>query len=75
MKNPAAFIACLTVILLCAGAAIYFFGVPLLNTSQVGCRVGGGKTLGCSSPFGTFVTVILGLLVLSVAVAWNKFGR
>jgi hypothetical protein len=75
MKNPVALILSLMVVFLCAGAAIYFVGLPLFHDPQVSCRVGGGKTLGCSSSFGTFITIVLGLLILSTAIIWNKFGR
>lgn len=75
MKNPVAFVAMVLLVLLCAGAATYFFGLPMLYDLHVGCRVGGGKTMGCSSSFGTFITLLVAGSAVAIGIIWNRFGR
>ena len=75
MKNPVTFTVLLLVILIGAAITIYLCGPPLLQANHLACRVGGGKTLGCSTSFGAFITGLAVVVGLAVGAAWSKFGR
>jgi len=74
MKNPAAFTVLVIAVLLCAGAATYF-GLPLLDSAHMSCRVGGGRTEGCSTSFGAFFTYLIAVIAVAIGVIWSRFGR
>jgi hypothetical protein len=76
LKNPVVFTVLVLAVLFAAAVVTYSYGLPLLQTSQVGCRVGGGtKTLGCSTSFGTFMIWVAVGVGLAVGGIWGKFGR
>jgi hypothetical protein len=76
MKNPIAFTVATLIVLLAAGLIFYFYGLPMLTASSMGCHYGGGtKSFGCSSSFGTFMTFLGGAVVIAIAAIWNRFGR
>jgi hypothetical protein len=73
LKNPVIFTILVLIVLLGAGIATYFYGLPLLQGAQPGCWFGGGtRSLGCSTSFGTFmiwVSLAVGLAIGAI------FGR
>ena len=76
MKNPLAVTALSLLVLVGAGLAFYFYGLPMLGDNDIGCRYGGGtKSLGCSSSFGVFMTMLSAAVALLLAGIWNRFGR
>jgi hypothetical protein len=76
LKNPVIFTILVLVVLLGAGIATYFYGLPLLQSAQLGCRFGGGtRTLGCSTSFGTFMIWVSVVVGLAIGAIWSKFGR
>jgi hypothetical protein len=76
MKNPLAFTIATLIVLLGAGLIFYFYGLPMLGESSIGCRSGGGgKTLGCMASFGTFMTLWFAAVAFAIAVIWSRFGR
>jgi hypothetical protein len=76
LKNPVIFTILVFAVLLGAGIATYFYGLPLLQDAQLGCRFGGGtRTLGCSTSFGRFMTWVSLAVGLAIGAIWSKFGR
>lgn len=76
MKRPLAFVLSTLAVLSTAGLVFYFYGLPMLAESTMGCRFGGGtKSLGCSTSFGTFITLLSAAVALLIAGIWNGFGR
>lgn len=76
MKRPLAFTFSTLIVLLAAGLVFYFYGLPMLAEGGVSCRFGGGtKSLGCSTSFGTFITLLLAAVALLLVGIWNRFGR
>lgn len=74
MKSRITFALTVILVLAAVSALLYFVGIPLFESSTVSCRYGGGggKTLGCSTPFGTFVTLIGAAAALAIVLAWNR---
>jgi hypothetical protein len=76
LKNPVIFTILVLAALLGAAVVTYFYGLPLLQAGQLGCRIGGGtRTLGCSTSFGTFMIWVAVVVCLAVGGIWSKFGR
>lgn len=76
MKRPLAFTFSSLIVLSVAGLVFYFYWLPMLADGGMGCRYGGGaKSLGCSTSFGTFATLLLASVALLLAGIWNRFGR
>jgi len=76
LKNPVIFTILVLVVLLGAGAATYFYGLPLLQGVQSVCGYGGGaRTFGCSTSFGTFIVWVSIVAGLVIGAIWTKFGR
>jgi hypothetical protein len=75
MKNPVIFTVLLLAILIGAAIMIYLCSPTFLHTDHLGCGTGGGKSLGCSTSFGAFITGVTVVVGLAVGAAWSKFGR
>ncbi len=76
LKNPVVFTILVLIVLLGAAVVTYFYGLPLLHTGQLGCRIGAGtRTLGCSTSFGTFMIWVAVVVGLAVGGIWSNFGR
>ena len=75
LKNPIIFTILVLAVLLGAGIATYFYGLPLLQ-GAARCRFGGStRTFGCSTSFGTFMTGVAVVAGLAIGAIWGKFGR
>ena len=75
MKNPVAFTIGMMVVLTLAGLTFYFYGLPMLSDTSVGCRYGGGiRSFGCSTSFGTFISYLGAAVALAAGGIWSKFG-
>ena len=75
MKNPVAFTIGMVTVLALAGLIFYFYGLPMLNDTSVGCHYGGGtKSFGCSTPFGTFISCLGAAVAVAVSAIWGRFG-
>ena len=76
LKNPVIFTILVLVVLLGAATAIYFYGLPLLQSNHAYCHFGGGtKSFGCSTSFGMFITGVAVVVSLAIGVIWSKFGQ
>jgi len=76
MRNPVAFTVAVLIVLLGASIIFYCYGLPMLAESSLGCHYGGGtKSFGCSTSFGTFMTILGGVVVIALVAIWNRFGR
>ncbi len=75
MKRPLALSFSLLVIFIVAGTIAYRYGVPLLHDSNVTCKVGPGKSMGCHTAIGNFAIVWFMGVGLAVGAAWSRFGR
>jgi len=76
LKIPGIFTILVLIVLLGAGIATYFYGLPLLQGAQPSCGFGGGaRTFGCSTSFGTYMVWVSIVAGLAIGAIWSKFGR
>ena len=64
-------------VLLLAAFVAYRFGLPELDNSHVGCAYGGGggKSLGCSTSFGSFIVYVVAGAAIVIGLIWSRPGR
>ena len=77
MKNPWAFTILTLALLSVAALVFYCYGLPMLADNDVSCRYGGGgggKSLGCSSSLGTFLSILSGMVAICLVGIWDRFG-
>jgi hypothetical protein len=75
LKNPVIFAILVLAVLLGASIATYVYGLPLLQSSQLGCQGADVRSFGCSTSFGTFIIWITIVVGLAIGAIWSKFGR
>ena len=74
MRRPYLFASLVVVVLAIAAGVVYQFGLPLLHDTSISCRAGGGRTLGCSTGFGMFLTMLVAGVAVAVGFLWSKFS-
>jgi hypothetical protein len=75
VKNPMAFTVLTLIVLLCAGLACLFYGIPMLSEPDGACHYARTRSFGCSSSFGTFMSYLSAVVALALGGIWSLFGR
>lgn len=69
------FILSTTLVLLIAGDISYKFVIPHLKVESMWCSSGGLRNYGCSTSSGTFITILVAIVAVLIAILWNKYGE